>query len=342
LFGPQGSHYRSFAAYSGQQKPGIVSFPELFYEHTKRGWVIQHSGQTLAFLEAPSNFDLKHCLSMSFWKELGHPSNICLELLTNTSSDTLSNIRRTCLIRLVHKKDALDEFHRLHQHWLTSVNLVFEKLSLYSISPIFNVQIDCILPSFLGCFSAMISLFPRDRHAMYSSPLQGVCLVLTQYLRDSNPDDSNKLLSSSQLSAIGVILSTFSLASGHVFIFFRQCFHELTFFLEIPELFDPSKSSFVPSFVEYVIERIYRELICFCDASILPVLKDQSSFCCSRSIDAFLSICNSSRDISTALLSLASALGVVAHCHHAVHLWDSENANSDSMSVKLWKIKDSL
>jgi hypothetical protein len=74
------------------------------------------------------------------------------------------------------------------------------------------------LPSFLGCFSAMISLLPRDRAAMYSSPIRGICLVLVRYLRGANPDDPNHLLTSSQLSAVGVILSTFSLASGQALV----------------------------------------------------------------------------------------------------------------------------
>ena len=111
---------------------------------------------------------------------------------------------------------------------------------------------------------------------------------------------------------------------------------------EVPDLFDPSKSSFVTVFIEYVLDRIYRELVCFCDSSILPVLKDQSSFCCSRSLDAILSMC-SSASIATSILSLASVLGVVAHCHHAIHLWESEKSlSSDQMSMKIWKIKDSL
>lgn len=110
---------------------------------------------------------------------------------------------------------------------------------------------------------------------------------------------------------------------------------------EIPELFDPSQSSFVPLFLEYVLGRIYRELVCFCDSSIKSELKEQSSFCCSRSLDAFLSMCNSAR-IGTSLLSLASVLGAVSHCHHAIHLWECESSFPDEMSMKVWKIKESL
>ncbi len=96
--------------------------------------------------------------------------------------------------------------------------------------------------------------------------------------------------------------------------------------------------------MEYVLDRIYRELVCFCDSGILPVLKDQSSFCCSRSLDALLSMCGSA-SIATSLLSLASVLGAVAHCHHAVHLWESESSDPNDMQRgfgRVWKIKESL
>ena len=115
----------------------------------------------------------------------------------------------------------------------------------------------------------------------------------------------------------------------------------IDFFAEIPELFDPSKSNFVPLFLEYVLGRIYRELVCFCDSSISTVLKSQSSFCCSRSLDAILSMCNNA-SISASLLSLFSALGAVARCHHAIHLWESESVAPEHMSTKVWKIRESL
>ena len=219
--GIRGSHYRSLAAYSNT---GIVDLPVLSFKNGR--WEIckgpKGSASTpCAYLEAPYQYDLKHCLSMSNWKEnnllspnVYLPSNIRLELLTNTSSPAVSSIRRSALIRMVLKTGGDIEFKELYKHWATSVNRVFESLSLYSKSSIFDAQSDCVLPSFLGCFSSMIALLPRSRSAMYSPPLRNVCLVLTQYLRDSNPDDPNKLLSSSTLSAIGVILSTFSLAAG--------------------------------------------------------------------------------------------------------------------------------
>jgi hypothetical protein len=220
LSGARGSHHQSLADHSKSESMDLPNLPVLYfdtahYDNTKRGrWVIFKGSTPCAYLEAPYKFDLKHGLSMSNWKEKDLPSDIRLELLTNTSSPTVSSIRRTALIRMVLKTGGLDAYKQLYKQWVTSANRVFENLSLYSKSSIFDAQLDCALPSFLGCFSSMISLLPRSRAAMYSPPLRNVCLVLTQYLRDSNPDDPNKLLTSSTLSAIGVILSTFSLAAG--------------------------------------------------------------------------------------------------------------------------------
>jgi hypothetical protein len=220
LFGPQGSHYKSFASYSKPQMPGNLDLPEMSYEPSRSSWVIQYGGRELASLEVPHKADLKHCLTLLNWKENGVCSSIRLELLTNSSSPTATNIRRNSLIRIIHKADFVDGkvgFKDLHEQWLTTANLVFESLSLYSKSSIFIAKRDCTLQSFLGCFSAMISLFPRDRAVMYPPPLRSICLILTKYLHDTNPDDPNNLLSSVQLSAVGVILSTFSLASGNLF-----------------------------------------------------------------------------------------------------------------------------
>lgn len=213
LFGPQGSHYRSFSAYSKPQKPGCLDLPELSYAPSQ-GWRILLGGKEVASLRTTNPVGLKHCLSCSNWKEKGFSSNIRLELLTNTSSPSVSIIRRSCLIRLIHKTGCIDRFKGLHGNWKMSANLVFESLCLYSKSPFFSVSRDSTLPSFLGCFCAMISLLPRDRASMYSPPIRGICLTLTQYLCGADPDDPNTVLTSFQLSAIGVILSTFSLASG--------------------------------------------------------------------------------------------------------------------------------
>jgi hypothetical protein len=214
LFGLKGSHYRSIPAYSGSQKPGCLNLPEISYDLTKGCWVIQQGGKELASLRAPKPVELKHCLSMSHWEEKGIASNIRAELLTNTSSPSLSTIRRSCLFRLIHKTNRIDQFNALHDSWKTSVNLVFESLSSYSKSALFVLSRDTTLPSFLGCFSAMISLLPRDRASMFSSPIRSICLILTEYLLCANPDDPNQHLSSMQLSAIGVILSTFAMSSG--------------------------------------------------------------------------------------------------------------------------------
>lgn len=75
-------------------------------------------------------------------------------------------------------------------------------------------------------------------------------------------------------------------------------------------------------------------------------MKDQSSFCCSRSLDALLSMCGST-SIAASLLSVASVLGAVSRCHHAVHLWESESVKNESsdpveMYKRVWKIKESL
>ncbi len=217
LFGPQGSHYRSFPAYSGSQKPGFLDLPEMSYEPSQRSWVIQQGGKVLASLRALKPVELKHCLTLMHWEEKGLSSNIRAELLTNTSSPSLSSIRRSCLVRLIHKTNRFDQFMELYDSWKTSVNLVFESLSLYSKSNLFILSRDSTLPSFLGCFSAMISLLPRDRATMFCPPIQNICLILTQYLLGVDPDDPNNLLTSVQLSAIGMILSTFSLVSGHYF-----------------------------------------------------------------------------------------------------------------------------
>lgn len=217
LFGPSGSHYCSIASYSKVQKPGSLDFPDLYYENNR--WVIHYGGKVMAYLVAEmadKTPQLKHCISSSNWKEDELPSNIRVELLTNTCCNTVSSIRRSCLIRLVHKSNFVVQFKNLYQDWKNSVNLVLESLCLYSKSPIFFEHSDCALPSFLGCFSSMISLLPRDRAAIYSPPLRSICLVLVQYLRGANPDDPNTLLTSSQLTAVGVILSTLSLASGCV------------------------------------------------------------------------------------------------------------------------------
>ena len=200
--------------------PGNLDLPEMSYEPSRSSWVIQYAGRELASLEVPHKADLKHCLTLLNWKENGVCSSIRLEILTNSSSPTATNIRRNSLIRIIHKADFVDGkvgFKDLHEQWLTTANLVFESLSLYSKSSIFIAKRDCTLQSFLGCFSAMISLFPRDRAVMYPPPLRSICLILTKYLHDTNPDDPNNLLSSVQLSAVGVILSTFSLASGNLF-----------------------------------------------------------------------------------------------------------------------------
>ncbi len=167
--------------------------------------MIHYGGKVIDYLvaeKADKTPELKHCLSSSKWKEDELSSNIRVELLTNTSSSTVSSVRRSCLIRLVHKsKPGLEDLCRP----------CIGQLVLF----VLNTQTAFCL-HFLGASPLWFLCYLEIVLPFHSPPSKSICLVLVQYLRGANPDDPNTLLTSSQLTAVGVSLSTLSLASGCV------------------------------------------------------------------------------------------------------------------------------